>query len=237
MSDLVVRGVSKAFGDLVVLSGLSIRVPEHRITSVLGPSGCGKTTLLNVIAGTVAPDSGCVEGMGGAGVSYLFQEPRLLPWKSVSGNVDFVLRDRMTAAERKEAVGSVLALVGLHEFRASRPAQLSGGMKQRAAMARAFAYPSEVLLMDEPFRALDLPLKLALMRAFVALWERDRRTVLFVTHDIQEALFLGDDILVLSPRPATVRDHVANPITRQERSFQSPAMLALERDLYALLLR
>jgi NitT/TauT family transport system ATP-binding protein len=109
-------------------------------------------------------------------------------------------------------------------------------MKQRAAMARAFAYPSDVLLMDEPFRALDLPLKLSLMSAFVELWQRDRRTVLFVTHDIQEALFLGDDILVLSPRPAEVRDHVANPIPRPQRSFQSPDMLALERHLYELLL-
>ncbi len=237
MSDLVVRGLSKSFGSLEVLRSLSIRVPEDGILSVLGPSGCGKTTLLNVIAGTVQPDEGAVEGTGDGGVSYLFQEPRLLPWKTVAGNVEFVLHDRMPAAERRKAVASVLALVGLEEFRASHPAELSGGMKQRAAMARAFAYPSRVLLMDEPFRALDLPLKLALMRAFVELWERDLRTVLFVTHDIQEALFLGDDILVLSPRPAVVRDHVPNPIPRAERSFQSPAMLALEKDLYELLLR
>ncbi len=237
MSDLVVRGLSKSFGGLEVLRALSIRVPEHGILSVLGPSGCGKTTLLNVIAGTERPDQGTVEGTGDAGVSYLFQEPRLLPWKTVAGNVEFVLQDRMSAAERRKTVASVLALVGLEEFRATRPAELSGGMKQRTAMARAFAYPSRVLLMDEPFRALDLPLKLALMRAFVELWERDLRTVLFVTHDIQEALFLGDDILVLSPRPAVVRDHVPNPIPRAERSFQSPAMLALEKDLYELLLR
>jgi NitT/TauT family transport system ATP-binding protein len=203
---------------------------------VLGPSGCGKTTLLNLIAGSLSPDSGSIEGNGSGGVSYLFQEPRLLPWKSVWGNIDFVLRDRMPAAERRKAISEIVALVGLEQFRASRPAELSGGMKQRAAMARAFAYPSDVLLMDEPFRALDLPLKVALMRAFGSLWERDRRTVLFVTHDIQEALFLGDDILVLSPRPAQVRDHVPNPIPRPQRSFQSPAMLALERHLYELLL-
>jgi NitT/TauT family transport system ATP-binding protein len=237
VSDLVVRGLSKSFGGLEVLRRLSIRVPEHGILSVLGPSGCGKTTLLNVIAGTVRPDEGLVEGTGDGGVSYLFQEPRLLPWKTVSGNIEFVLQERMEAGERRKAVASVIALVGLEEFRASRPAELSGGMKQRAAMARAFAYPSSVLLMDEPFRALDLPLKLGLMRAFLDLWERDLRTVLFVTHDIQEALFLGDDILVLSPRPAVVRDHVPNPIPRAERSFQSPAMLALERELYELLLR
>lgn len=237
MSDLVVRAVSKSFGDLEVLRGVSIRVPARSILSVLGPSGCGKTTLLNLIAGTAAPDSGTIEGSGSAGVSYLFQEPRLLPWKSVWGNVDLVLRDRMAAADRRRAVASVLALVGLEQFRHSRPAELSGGMRQRAAMARAFAYPSDVLLMDEPFRALDLPLKLALMSAFVEIWERDRRTVLFVTHDIQEALFLGDDILVLSPRPAEVRDHVPNPIPRPQRRFQSPAMLALEKDLYELLLR
>ncbi len=237
MSDLVVREVSKSFGDLAVLRRLTIRVPARSILSVLGPSGCGKTTLLNLIAGTVRPDGGTIEGSGSIGVSYLFQEPRLLPWKTVWGNVELVLKDRMPAAERRKTVAAVLALVGLEQFRASRPAALSGGMRQRAAMARAFAYPSDVLLMDEPFRALDLPLKLALMQAFVELWERDRRTVLFVTHDIQEALFLGDDILVLSSRPAEVRDHVPNPIPRPQRQFQSPAMLALERDLYDLLLR
>ncbi len=237
MSDLVVREVSKSFGSLEVLRRVSIRVPARSILSVLGPSGCGKTTLLNLIAGTVAPDGGSIEGHVSGGMSYLFQEPRLLPWKSVSGNIDFVLRDRMPAVERRRAIAEVVDLVGLAQFRATRPAELSGGMKQRAAMARAFAYPSQMLLMDEPFRALDLPLKVALMGAFLRLWERDRRTVLFVTHDIQEALFLGDDILVLSPRPAEVRDHVPNPIPRPQRSFQSPAMLALERTLYELLLR
>jgi NitT/TauT family transport system ATP-binding protein len=234
VSDLVVADLRKDFGALQVFAGLSFRVPGHGILSVLGPSGCGKTTLLNIIAGTVAADSGEVSGV--ESVSYLFQEPRLLPWKTVRGNVEFVLADRMPPPARHEAANAVLELVGLQDFAASRPASLSGGMKQRVAMARAFAYPSGVLLMDEPFRALDLPLKLALMRSFVELWQRDRRTVLFVTHDIQEALFLGDEILVLSPRPAVIRDRVENPIPRAERAFQAPAMLALEKELYDVLL-
>jgi NitT/TauT family transport system ATP-binding protein len=234
VSDLVVTDLRKAFGALQVFAGLSLRVPGHGILSVLGPSGCGKTTLLNIIAGTVTADSGEVTGV--QTVSYLFQEPRLLPWKTVRGNIEFVLADRMPQPARHEAASAVLELVGLQDFAASRPASLSGGMKQRVAMARAFAYPSGVLLMDEPFRALDLPLKLALMRSFVELWQRDRRTVLFVTHDIQEALFLGDEILVLSPRPAVIRDRVENPIPRAERAFQAPAMLALEKVLYDVLL-
>lgn len=227
--------ISKSFGNLQVFSGLSLTVREHGVTAVLGPSGCGKTTLLNLISGVLLPDGGSIEGVDERSISYLFQEPRLLPWKTVFSNVEFVLLDLLPPKERKERVDYFLELVGLKEFSSYFPGDLSGGMRQRLAMARAFAYPADLILMDEPFQALDLRLKIGLAKAFNTVWLEVDRTALFVTHDIHEALMLGDDILVFSSPPATIRESLANPVPRAERSLQHDSILGLERKLYALL--
>ena len=235
MSSLEVENLSRSFGPVSVLQGISMIVEDHSIACILGPSGCGKTTLLNILAGSLAPDGGEIRGLEGRTVSYVFQEPRLLPWKTVAGNVELVLREK-NAKERRRTVDRFLAMVGLGDSRDRYPHQLSGGMRQRASIARAFAFPADILLMDEPLRALDLPLKLNLIRAFMDLWNVDRRTVVFVTHDVQEALLLGDEIFVLSGRPARVRGRLSHPRTERGRRLPSTADLELERRLYGLLL-
>lgn len=230
-----IRSLSKAFGGLPVFDDLSLAIEERSISIILGPSGCGKSTLLNILTGLLSADGGVVAGLAGRRTSYLFQEPRLLPWKSVEQNLDWVLRDALTDEERRRTVDRFLEMVGMSEFRGYLPRALSGGMRQRVAIARAFAYPAEVLLMDEPFQALDLPLKVSLMGAFERLWQEDRRTVLFVTHDVQEALLLGDAISVLSARPARLIRTLVNIAPHGERSLRDERMLSLEGELYALL--
>jgi len=232
---LALRHIYKNYGDLRVLEDLTLEVEGNRLICILGPSGCGKTTLLNLVAGIIRPDRGELIGLAGKQVSYLFQDTRLLKWKTVRGNIDFVLKDRMTPARRREVVDRYLAMVELTDFQDYYPDKLSGGMKQRVAIARAFAYPADILLMDEPFAALDLSLKLTLISSFIRLWLVDRRTVFFVTHSIEDALLLGDDIFVLTERPARVKKHVLVDIPHLERDLQDERMVQLERRLYGML--
>lgn len=223
------------FRDLKVFDDFSLELPDRHVTAILGPSGCGKTTLLNLISGLLSPDSGEVSGVQGERISYLFQEPRLLPWKSVRKNIELVLTPFFTPDELAERSLSFLDMVGLSRFADYFPHELSGGMRQRAAVARAFAYPAGLMLMDEPFQALDLHLKLALIGLFEKLWTRDKRTALFVTHDIQEAVLLGDSIVVLYGPPAVIQRKIRNPIPREQRSLKEHGILELEQQLYSLL--
>lgn len=235
MAGLSVNHIFKRFGNLSVLGDLSLEVDENRMACILGPSGCGKTTLLNIIAGMVSPDSGSIKGFKDKTLSYLFQETRLLKWKTVRQNIEFVLKDRLPAGERRETVNRSIKMVGLSDFADYYPAKLSGGMKQRTAIARAFAYPANLLLMDEPFNGLDLAMKMSFIKAFTGLWLEDRRTTLFVTHNIQEALMLGDDIYVLSSRPAHVKNHIIVDIPHPERSLEHPELKHLENTLYNMI--
>lgn len=226
-----------AYGDLKVIEDLSFDLPRESITCLLGPSGCGKTTLLHLIAGTLALQGGNITGITpGGGTSYLFQEPRLLPWKTLKKNMDMVLKNCFTREEREKIIGETLSLVELEAFGGYYPHQLSGGMRQRGALARAFAFPAELLLMDEPFQALDPALKLGLMEDFRRLWEGDRRTTLLVTHNIQEATLLGDHILVLSKPPTRLIKALENPVVPSDRQPFGEGVLALERRLYLTLM-
>ena len=230
------QGIYKSYGDLDVLADLSVEFPAQSISCVMGPSGVGKTTLLNILGGLIEPGAGQVSGLNEEPVSYLFQEPRLLPWKTVHGNLEFVLRGAYTHRdERSKVIADVLGLVDMTDFAHFYPAQLSGGMKQRVSVARAFAFPSTVLLMDEPFKALDLRLKYALMQAFLRLWSADRRTVVCVTHDIDEALFLADAIHILSGKPATITGTYTLPTPRAERRPGGPGSAAIRSELTELL--
>jgi NitT/TauT family transport system ATP-binding protein len=201
---LGLRNIHKSFNGRLVFSDFSLSIPENKIICILGPSGCGKTTLLNLLGGTILPDHGEVIGARDKTIAYVFQEPRLLPWKTVKKNLEFVLKDRFGKEAMDALVNHHLNLVGLHEFSHFLPSQLSGGMKQRASLARAFAYPSDIILMDEPFRALDVNLRLSLIEAFRNLWIEDKRTVVFVTHDLDEACSLGEEIVVLTESPVSV---------------------------------
>ncbi|HRT48322.1 MAG TPA: ATP-binding cassette domain-containing protein, partial [Bacteroidales bacterium] len=198
---LEVKGLHKRYGEVEIFRDFSISFTEGMITCILGPSGCGKTTLLNILGKIIPPDGGTLAGFDGKIVSYIFQEPRLLPWKSVRGNIEFVLDRNLLPEERKKITDRFISLVELEDFADYYPAKLSGGMRQRVSIARAFAYPSDIILMDEPLKGLDIKLKLNLIQTFSRIWQEDRRTVIFVTHDVDEALLLGNEIVVFSRAP------------------------------------
>jgi NitT/TauT family transport system ATP-binding protein len=212
-----------------VFRDFSVDLPDNTVTAVLGPSGCGKSTLLHLLAGILVPASGSAGGGDEGAVSYLFQEPRLLPWLTVRQNVEIVNRE-------PGITDKYLEIVGLGKAASLFPSALSGGMRQRVAMARAFAFDAKLLLMDEPFQALDLALRISLVEAFRKLWEEDPRTAIFVTHDVQEALFLGDSILVLHGTPAEVAGKFDNPVPGHERRLDNRELLSLEAELYRLLI-
>ncbi len=202
---------SRRQGPLPVLDDVSLDIYPGEFVVLLGPSGCGKTTLLNIIGGLEQPVAGSVsmdgKPVGGPGPdrSMVFQQYALFPWLTVEGNVEFGLRLKgMDRGERQRITEDVLGLVDLLPFRGSWPKELSGGMKQRAAIARAYALDPEVLLMDEPFGAVDALTRLQLQENLAATWLQRRRTVVFVTHDIDEAIWLGSRVVVFSGRPGRI---------------------------------
>jgi NitT/TauT family transport system ATP-binding protein len=181
-----------------------MNIEPYEITCILGPSGVGKTTLFNVISGLTDYDGGEITGIENRNISYLFQEPRLLPWLTVYENIDIVLKNIYPEKKRNEVITHYLEMVGLIEYIDNKPEELSGGMKQRLAIARTFAYPSSLLLMDEPFQGLDVKLKNDIIESFLKLWEKDKRTVLFITHDIEEALKVSDQIYIIQDNPVKI---------------------------------
>ena len=223
-----------------VFSNLSLEVPEQQITVILGPSGCGKTTLLNIIAGLIDQDSGEItrdttdKDTSDESISFIFQEPRLLPWMSVSRNIDLILQSTFPdKVQRNNRINQFLDLVGLDDCANRYPDDLSGGMKQRVSIARAFAFPSDLILMDEPFQSLDLKLRIELIHEYTRLWDNDPRTTLLVTHDIREALLLADVIILLSDRPAAVTKLFIVKIDRKDRFLGKKDLLAVEQRIYA----
>ncbi len=197
------KNVYKTFDGLDLFSDFSINLTKNRINCILGPSGCGKSTLLNLLAGTVQADNGEIGGIPPE-ISYVFQEPRLLPWKTVRKNIEYVLKDHMPDKEVEERAGKYLKIVEMEKFSDYFVSRLSGGMKQRVSLARAFSYKSELILMDEPFNSLDFKLKKTVTNAFLRLWEEDKRTVIFVTHDIDEAVEIGHFIFLFSVPPVKI---------------------------------
>lgn len=228
-----VERIAKKFGRLEVFHDLSLVFPTGKITAILGPSGCGKTTLLKILAGLIIPDQGEVTST--EKTSFLFQEPRLLPWLTIRQNLTLVLQDKLPAATVDSAIERYLEAVGLAEYHRFYPGQLSGGMKQRAAMARALSFPAELLLMDEPFKSLDLKTRYQLVSDFLKLWRQKPNTVVVVTHDVKEAVWLGDQILVLSEKPARLIVRFENEIPVELRMGSKEA-LGLEQEIVTILL-
>ncbi|MGR7994563.1 MULTISPECIES: ABC transporter ATP-binding protein [unclassified Xanthobacter] len=245
MAHLSVKNVSKAFGGAPVLVDQSLEVEEGEFVALLGPSGCGKSTLLQIINGLVPADSGTIlldgkdiTGKTGTGRGMVFQGADLFPWRTALENVAFGLEVMgVGKAERLEQARHYLHLVGLGGFEHAWPHQLSGGMQQRVGIARAFCIRPSLLLMDEPFGALDVQTRDILQDELVRIWEAERKMVLFVTHGIEEALYLADRILVFSKRPAHVLREIVVPFARprQESMKLDPAFLDLRREISDLL--
>jgi NitT/TauT family transport system ATP-binding protein len=234
---VAIRGVSQHFGvdgaSVPALEGIDLEVPDGQFVSVVGPSGCGKSTLLSLVAGLRLPSRGAVLCDGEPvtapmprKVGMIFQEANLLPWLSAVDNVAFPLKlRRVPKRERLEAAARMLELTGLAGFEDRLPHQLSGGMKQRVAIARGLVQNPAVLLMDEPFASLDEQTRMVLGDELLRIWSETRKTVLFVTHSLNEAVYLADRVVVLSARPGRVVDDVPVDLPRP-RSF---AMTTSER--------
>ncbi|WP_313346173.1 ABC transporter ATP-binding protein [Sedimentibacter sp.] len=200
--------VSKKFNDLEVLNNFNIKFEKDKITCLFGPSGVGKTTIANIAANLLEIDNGYVKGTENAVYSFVFQESRLLEWYSVYDNIDFVLKNVYDFEKRVNIIKNYINMVELKEFENFKPKELSGGMAQRVSLARAFAYPSNVLILDEPFKGLDMKLKREMILLFKKLWNESKRTVLFITHDVDEAVALSDFIYILKEKPAKVIDYI-----------------------------
>jgi ABC-type nitrate/sulfonate/bicarbonate transport system ATPase subunit len=199
--------VSLSFGSIEVLRDISIAIAPWEFVAVIGPSGCGKSTLLNVLSGELTPSSGSVSRHGQARMIY--QQDGLFPWQTVRENISLGLRFIADEAERFRQFQELLALIQLHGFENHYPHQLSGGMRQRVELARALAGNSDVLLMDEPFSSLDYLTRLRMRGELTRLLEERPRTVVLVTHDIEEAAQLADRIIVLTDRPARIRQEIS----------------------------
>lgn len=232
MTVLELERVTKSFGDLVALDAIDLRVEEGEIVSLVGPSGCGKSTLLRVIAGLDAAHRGPVriDGKAVSGptpdVGVVFQEPRLFPWLTVRRNIGFGLSPRPPKPDL-DRIDELGRRVGLGAFLESLPKELSGGMAQRCAIARALVTRPRILLMDEPFSALDAFTRMRLQDLILEIWGEYRTTMLLVTHDIDEAVYLSDRIIVMSERPGRIKAEIRVDLPRpRERKAQASQELA-----------
>jgi len=235
-----IRRISKRFGEVTALDEVDMVLNDNEFVSLVGVSGCGKSTLLSIIAGLAEPTAGEVV-VGGVPVTgpgrdrgVVFQHATLLPWLTARRNVEFALRgEPMSAAERTRTAQEHLELVGLKGFENAYPAQLSGGMQQRVALARSLSYRPEILLMDEPFGALDALTRGEMQELLTEVWETHRLTVLFVTHDIEEAVFISDRVVIMTPRPGRILTEVKVDLERprREEMQSSPRFVELTREL------
>ena len=240
--NLQISHISHRYGDLQVLSDIDLHISEGQIVCIIGPSGCGKSTLLRFVGGLERPESGEVLQIGEppAGslnpLTYIFQDFALLPWRTVEGNIALVLEDHgYDRAGRDAIIDDVLRRTKLSDFKQAFPRQLSGGMKQRVAIARALAVKPACLLMDEPLSALDSQTRDLLMDDLLELWERERFTACYVTHNLAEAVRLGHKIVVLSRRPGRIRDIVEIDIPLGERMQHQAALQEQQQHLWNLM--
>lgn len=240
--DQVVKTYQTRTGETVALNGVTLDIMENEFISVVGPSGCGKSTLLNIIAGLLEPTSGTVYVDGkpvtgpGPERGVVFQQYALFPWLTVLDNVEFGLKLKGVTGEkaRHEAL-KYIKMVDLENFVNAYPKELSGGMKQRVAIARAYAVNPQVLLMDEPFGALDAQTRTQLQTELLTTWEQERKTCFFITHDVDEAIILGQKVIIMSARPGRIKEivDVTIPYPRTQETKMAPEFLELKNYIWS----
>jgi NitT/TauT family transport system ATP-binding protein len=245
---LAIRGLVKRYpvkgGDLLALDGIDLDVAAGSFVSLVGTSGCGKSTLLNIVAGLDTPTAGTVTVDGdlvvgpGPDRGVVFQAYSLFPWRTVAENVEFGLEcQKVSRAERRKRAADMLGIVGLSEFAERLPRELSGGMRQRVAIARSLVTEPDLLLLDEPFAALDLQTRRSLHEFLHHVWERTGATIVMVTHDVGEALYLSEQVVVLTTRPGRVAERIDVPFGRSRGPAirRDPKFVALEDEIDDLL--
>jgi NitT/TauT family transport system ATP-binding protein len=241
---IAIEGVTKRYlatsGPVEALRDVSLAVGESQFCTLIGPSGCGKSTLLGMLGGLVMPDAGRllvdgepVKGPDPRRVATVFQDPGLFPWRTALENVELGLElQGVAAARRRRVAEELLGPLGLAGFAGKYPRELSGGMKQRVAIGRALAIDAKILLMDEPFGALDEQTRLLMGEWLLDIWRRTRKTVIFVTHSLHEALFLSTRVAVMTARPGRIKTVLELPM-EYPRSMESPEMVALRAKLWS----
>ncbi|MEN6414447.1 MAG: ABC transporter ATP-binding protein [Veillonellales bacterium] len=237
---LRIEKVSKTYGskgnEIVALENIELTVKQGEFVSIIGTSGCGKSTLLRMICGLDTQYTGRILRKGkavtapGLECGIVFQEHRLLPWLTVEENIDFALNNH-TKAQRKELIKKNLSLVGLAGTESLYPGQLSGGMAQRVSIARALVNRPDILLLDEPFGALDALTRLNMQKEILRIWKKEKMTIILVTHDIEEAVYLGTRLVVMSPRPGTVKREIMFP-GDIPKCQTDPAFIRLREEVY-----
>jgi sulfonate transport system ATP-binding protein len=232
-----VRNLTKQFDDLLVLDDISFHVYEGEFLCIVGPTGCGKTTFLNVLSKLIPPSSGDIYIDGEPAdprkhnLSFVFQEPSSMPWRTVEDNIRFGLEVKKIAKGEVEGrTNEMLDLVGLKEFRKYYPRQLSASMDQRVVIARAFAINPDLMLMDEPYCQLDVKLRYYLEDEIIRIWRELKRTVIFVTHNIEEAVYVAERILVLTPKPTTIKAEIKVDLPRP-RNFADPEFVRIREEV------
>lgn len=202
---ICIRNLNKRYGNDIIFDNFNIDFYDDKVNCIVGESGCGKTTLLNIIAGLTKVDSYHINEITRRDISYVFQEDRLIPWLTIKENLEITLKKYYEKRDLKEKVREVLALVGIVTIENKYPHELSGGMKQRVNIARAFGKPSKIILLDEPFKSLDYKLKYAIINDFIRILEKEKRMVILVTHDLDEAIYFNGNIIVLGGRPVQIK--------------------------------
>ena len=241
-----IDGVRKVFngrsGEMVALNGINMDILDNEFVCVVGPSGCGKSTLLNIIAGLMEPTSGNVfvdgKKVQGTGVErgVVFQQYALFPWLTVKKNVEFGLRlKKLPEDEIEEIAMKYIRMVDLEKFTNAYPKELSGGMKQRVAIARAYAVNPEVLLMDEPFGALDAQTRTQLQSELLKTWQEERKTCFFITHDVEEAIILAQRVVIMSARPGRIKEivEIDIPYPRTQETRMDPTFIELKNFIWS----
>lgn len=214
-----IKNINKKFNNKVIFENFNIDFYENQVNCIIGKSGCGKSTLLNIISGIIKNDDDKFETIEKYGVSYIFQDDRLIDWLTVGENITLVVKKLYNKKKCDDLCNKYLSLVGIKEYKNYYPQMLSGGLRQRVNIARAFIYPSKIIIMDEPFKSIDVINKEIIMNNFRKILEKEKRTVLFVTHDIDEALLLSDKIYVLGKSPVEIKEIFDSKDTTKEEVY------------------